>query len=310
MTAPSGADRGGVSVAQRSRRDSTEQVRLMLKKAFFWFWIAAAAVVAGCSTVTPARDRLYDLHLRQDIDISQAIERLRQSRVVLVGEHHTSPSHHRAQLLVIRKLHEAGVQVAVGLEMFRNDSQAELDRWVSGELSVEEFEKIYYDNWNYDWSLYRPIFEYAQQQGIPMVGLNVPRDITRQVARQGFQSLSQEQKEKLSNITCRVDQEYMEYIRRSFGAHAHGNLNFVYFCEAQLVWDNIMAVSALAYLNSNPKSVMVLLAGAGHVRKQAVPAQIRNRADIATTVILPQVAGDIDPDTVDSTDADYLFLGL
>ncbi len=271
-------------------------------------WMAAAALSVGCSTTRSVEHRLYDVNLQQDVPISEAVDRLRQSRVVLVGELHTNADHHQAQLTVIRQLHEAGAAVGIGLEMFRNDSQADLDRWVRGELSIEEFEKIYYDNWNYDWSLYRPIFEYARQEKIPLIGLNVPREITRQVARQGFQSLSPEQKEKLSNITCRVDKEYMDYIRRSFGAHAHGNLNFVYFCEAQLVWDNIMAVSALAYLNSNPKSVMVLLAGAAHTRKQAVPAQIRKRAEIPYTVILPEVPGDIDRETIDSADADYLFL--
>ena len=278
-----------------------------MKKLIVVFGILPAVIFIGCSSPKSTQLRLYDLHYQQELEMQEAVSRLRKSRVILVGEHHTNPDHHQAQLEIIRQLHEAGVQTAIGMEMFRNDSQADLDRWVNGGLTLEEFEKIYYDNWNYDWSLYRPIFEYARKEQIPIVGLNVPRDITRQVARKGFRSLSKEQKEKLSNITCRVDKEYMEYIRRSFGAHAHGNLNFIYFCEAQLVWDNIMAVSSIAYLNSNPKSVMVLVAGAAHARRQAVPAQIRKRTDIPTTVILPEIPGDIDSETVDGGDADYLF---
>jgi uncharacterized iron-regulated protein len=280
-----------------------------LKKTTLLYWMISAVLIAGCAAARPVEHRLLDLKSQEDLLLSEALDRLRQSRVVLVGEHHTNADHHRAQLAVIRELHEAGVETVIGMEMFRNDSQADLDRWVNGEISIEQFERIYYDNWNYDWSLYRPIFEYARQEKIPIIGLNVPRDITRQVARQGFASLSDDQRKKLSNITCRVDQEYMEYIRRSFGAHAHGDLNFVYFCEAQLVWDNIMAVSSVTYLKSNPKSVMVLLAGAAHVRKQAVPAQIRKRVDMPTTVILPEVPGNIDSQTIDSADADYLFLG-
>ncbi|MCK7512360.1 MAG: ChaN family lipoprotein [Desulfobacterales bacterium] len=38
------------------------------------------------------------------------------------------------------------------------------------------------------------IFEYARAQRIPMIGLNVPREITRQVARGGFQSLTEAQR--------------------------------------------------------------------------------------------------------------------
>jgi len=186
-----------VSTALSAAGHSLETWRPILKEPNVLLWIVLAVLFAGCSTAKPVEHRLFDLHLQQDVDISAAVDRLRQSRVVLVGEHHTTASHHQAQLLVIRKLHEAGVKLAIGLEMFRSDSQTELDRWVNGELPTEEFEGIYYDNWNYDWSMYRPIFEYAKQQRIPMVGLNVPRDITRQVARQGFQSLSEDQKEKL-----------------------------------------------------------------------------------------------------------------
>lgn len=283
-----------------------------MKKGIVICWMVSSvliALVAGCTAARTGDYRLFDLNLQKDVSMSEALGRMRQSRVVLVGEQHTNPAHHRAQLAVIRQLHEAGVKIAIGMEMFRNDSQPDLDRWVNGEISVKELEEIYYDNWNYDWSLYRPIFEYAREEKIPVVGLNVSREITRQVARQGFESLSKQQKEVLSNITCRVDQQYMEYIRRSFGAHAHGNLNFVYFCEAQLVWDNIMAASAVAYLKSNPKSVMVLLAGAAHARKQAVPAQIRKRVDLPYTVILPEVPGEIDSETIGGTDADFLFLG-
>jgi len=252
--------------------------------------------------------RFYDLNQGQEITASQVMPRLKENRIILIGEHHTRQSHHQAQLQVIRLLHEAGVKVLIGLEMFRRDSQKDLNRWISGDIDDTAFQKIYYDNWNFAWPLYGMIFEYARDEKIPLVGLNVPRDITRQVARDGFKSLSEDQKAKLSHITCRVDKEYMDYIRAAFGGHAHGNLNFIYFCEAQLVWDNAMAVNALDYLTAYPNTVMVILAGTGHVRKQAVPAQISKRSEIPYAVILPEVPGSIERTTISSEDADYIFL--
>ena len=264
---------------------------------------------AGCFAHETLVDRrFFDLNQGQEITASQVLPRLKEKRIILVGEHHTTRSHHQGQLQVIRLLHQAGLQVAIGLEMFRSDSQKALNRWVSGDIDKTAFEKIYYDNWNFAWPLYGMIFEYARDEKIPLVGLNVPRDITRQVARDGFKSLSDEQKEKLSNITCRVDKEYMDYIRKAFGGHAHGNLNFIYFCEAQLVWDNAMAVSALDYLTANPNAVMVILAGTGHVRKQAIPAQISKRSDIPYAVMLPEIPGSIERLTIGSEDADFIIL--
>ena len=128
------------------------------------------------------------------------------------------------------------------------------------------------------------------------------------MSRGGFNSLSEEQKGKLTDVSCRVDKEYMNYIKKAFGGHAHGNINFNYFCEAQMVWDTAMAVNTLAYLKKEPNAVVVLLAGTGHVQKGAVPRQIRDRSSIPQAVILPKIEGMIDPQTVSIKDADYILL--
>ncbi len=102
----------------------------------------------------------------------------------------------------------------------------------------------------------------------------------------------------------------MNYIRKAFGAHAHGNLNFIYFCEAQLVWDNIMAINILNYINRNPDAVVVVLTGAGHAQKVAVPRQIRSRSAWPYAVILPEVPGKIDAETISKKEADYIMLDM
>ena len=254
--------------------------------------------------------RLYDVNRGKEISLTDAVPALKKNRIVLVGEHHDNKKHHEAQLKIIRALKESDARVAVGLEMFRSDSQHALDQWVAGNMDEAEFKKIYSDNWSYPWADYGMIFEYARDVKIPLIGLNVPMEIPRQVAQEGFQSLDKAQKEKLSNITCRVDKEYMDYIKKAFGAHAHGNLDFTYFCEAQLVWDNVMAINTLDYLNKNPQVLVVVLTGTGHARKDAVPRQISKRSTAAYAVILPEVNGVIDPATVGAQDADYLILDI
>ena len=254
--------------------------------------------------------RIYDLQKNKEMLIPDVISDLKRNRIVIVGEHHSNINHHKAQADIIRMLNESGVQVAVGLEMFRSDSQQALDRWVAGDIGEEDFQRVFYDNWGYSWEDYRVIFDYAKKEKVPLIGLNVPRNITRQVSRQGFQSLNEAQKGKLSNIACRVDKEYMEYIKKAFGGHGHGNMNFTYFCEAQLVWDTVMAINTLDYLNKNPKAMVVVLTGTGHAQKKAIPRQIRKRSEVAHAVILPEVKGIIDPGTVDHSDADYIMLDL
>lgn len=167
---------------------------------------------------------------------------------------------------------------------------------------------MYDHNWNFPWALYCMIFEYAREKRIPLVGLNVPRDVTRQVALEGFQSLSRKDKARIPSVTCRVDREYMDFIKRAYGAHAHGQLNFTYFCEAQLVWDKAMAIHALDYLEAHPNASMVLLAGTGHAWKRGIPEQMRQLSELTYTVVLPQISGRIEPRTVHVNDTDSIWL--
>jgi uncharacterized iron-regulated protein len=252
--------------------------------------------------------QLLDLASGKKSFLMESAEKLNSNRLIIVGELHSNEEHHRMQLAVIKALHDAGVRVGIGLEMFRRDSQEDLDRWISGDISPAEFHKRYYDNWNYPWPAYGIIFEYARENKIPMVGLNVSREITQQVARKGFDSLSEEQRGKLEDVVCVVDETYMAFIRKAFGDHSHGKLDFIHFCEAQLVWDNIMAIHAIDYLKSNPERVMVLLTGIGHALKLGIPAQIIRRSDLPHVVMLPETPGYITPERMTPEDTDFLIL--
>jgi len=282
----------------------------VIKKIIAAILLVAALNTTGWVKQDSLNHRMFDLNQEKELLLAQALAELKKNRIILVGEHHSNKQHHRAQLSLIQALNDAGIQVAVGLEMFRNDSQPDLDRWISGNLDEKRFEEIFYDNWRYPWPVYRMIFEYARDHKIPMIGLNVPREITRQVSREGFKSLSHEQKGKLAEVSCIVDPEYMNYIRKAFGGHAHGQLNFIYFCEAQLVWDSAMAVYSLDYLKRHPEAVVVILAGTGHAQKGAVPRQIQARSNLPYAVILPEISGRIDPETISRKDADYIILNL
>jgi uncharacterized iron-regulated protein len=96
---------------------------------------------------------MYDLNQEKKTFMSEVIPELKKNRIILVGEHHSAQNHHRAQLNVIQALHEAGMNVAIGLEMFRSDSQQALNRWVSGDMQESKFQKIYYNNWNFPWPM-------------------------------------------------------------------------------------------------------------------------------------------------------------
>ena len=271
-------------------------------------FFAALLMCYWLSNADAGELRLYDLSSRKILSGAQALAHLQSARLILVGEHHNNAEHHQAQLQVIRALHESGRQVSVGMEMFQRDSQPELDRWVAGTMETDQFRRVFLDNWNFDWELYRPIFDYVRRNHIPLIGLNVPDEITAQVAYHGFESLNREQKGALEGITCDVTAEYRDFIRQAYGAHGHGKMNFGRFCEAQLVWDTAMAMNSLDYLGQHPGAAMVILAGSGHARKLGIPSQLQKRTSLPYVVLLPYTPGIFDPETLKTQDADFIIL--
>ena len=255
-------------------------------------------------------DRLLRVADEVALPLEDALPDLFAARVVFVGELHDQSAHHAAQLRVLRAFHEADRPVALGLEMFRSENQRALDRWVAGEVSLEEFVEVYYDNWSAPWPLYAPLLLYAREHGIPTLGLNLGEEVVRQVARGGFASLSPEQVGELPAVRCDVDAEYEGFIRRALGMHGRAGRTFTNFCEAQLLWDTAMAARVLGFLDESPDHAMVVLAGSGHAWKRGIPDQISRIRPIPLRVIVPEIPGRLHRSSVTPADADYLWLGL
>jgi uncharacterized iron-regulated protein len=281
----------------------------MMKR--FFYTAVFAVITAGL--VFPAgghEEGIVRVSDGQKVQFSNMLHDLKGVQLVFVGELHDNADHHQIQLTVIQALKQAGVPVAVGLEMFQSGSQPSLDQWVRGDLDEESFQDIYYANWSLHWNLYREIFLYTQQEEIPMVGLNIPPEISRKVADQGFASLAPEELEQLPPVSCRVDATYMAFIKRAYGMHGHDReKSFTHFCEAQIVWDAGMASRLLDFLEENPEYTVVVLAGSGHAWKRGIPDQVRQRSDVSYRVVLPEIPHRGESESVTVEDADYLWLG-
>jgi len=274
--------------------------RLMCRAAFV---LLVILTVSGC--VAPKVLRVEGL---KEVRHEEFLDEIAGRDIIFVGEVHNRKSHHRAQLELIKALVAKGHKVVIGVEMFRKDNQEALDKWVAEKLTKSEFKKIYHRNWGVSWNQYREIFLYARDNRVPVVGLNIARSVIRQVVKEGFASLTPEQLSMLPpGIECRVDKTYEDFIKEALGEHAR-EMSFKNFCEAQMVWDNVMAHTAIEYLKANPGSNFVVLAGSAHSWKRGIPAQVKRLSGYSYTVILPE-SDDVRVDTIDPDDADYIITG-
>jgi len=238
------------------------------------------------------------------------IQEIRNADVIIVGESHDNMTDHIAQLDIIKMLNTLNVPIAIGLEMFTADSRKELDRWVQGSITLDDFLKIYYDNWSVPWFLYKDIFLYAREHRIPMVGLNVPERISKKVFESGFGSLTRDERREIPpGITCTVDREYKSFIDKMYEFHrSMSNKSFSNFCEAQMLWDSVMAQYIINRMKDNPGMKMVALVGIGHAWKRGIAGQIKNQSNYRCIAVLPEIPNRKRIRDITSNDADYLLM--
>jgi uncharacterized iron-regulated protein len=229
--------------------------------------------------------------------------------IIFMGEVHNDAAHHRLQLQLLRALVERKEKVALGLEIFQADSQQALDDWSAGKLTEEEFRAVYAKNWTFDWNLYRDLLIYARDNRIPLVALNVPRGIASKVARQGFASLSAEERKQLpEGITCELKSSYTTLLQRAFGkifSHVVKQSNFTNFCEAQSLRNSAMAWHLERYRQKHPERTILAVAGVWHAVKGGAPERLSTESRKGLRVILPEIP-ELTPQNTTVTEGDYL----
>ena len=231
---------------------------------------------------------------------------LATKRVVFAGEIHDRYDHHLNQLEIIKLLHAVEPNLAIGVEYFEQPFQAQVDDYIAGRTSEQEFLRSteYFKNWRFDYRLYAPIFRYARAEHIPVRALNVPDELPAAVARSGISGLTEKQKAYLPTEREPADAAYRARLREAFAAHGPSKPgDFDHFVEAQLVWDEGMAESAATYLNAHPESRMVILTGSGHVAfGSGIPKRLERRTHASYAILLSS------GEAIEPHMADYLLL--
>lgn len=248
--------------------------------------LLSSLLLTGCA------HRITSMSDGREVEFDRMVAELKGARAVFVGEIHDVAAHHRIQLDIIKALHEAGVPLAIGMEMFPAASQRYLDQWVAGRLDPGKFMLLYRDYWKVSWWHYSDIFLYARDNRIPLIGLNIPKGIMTKVYSKGFESLSEEERKGLpSDVTCDSADPYTGVIQRHYVGHSAGSASFAFFCEAQTLWNRGMALFLTNYLDKHPERTAVVLVGGAHAMKQGIPGQMKRYGDYSYQVVLPDIPG-------------------
>ncbi|SKA64698.1 ChaN family lipoprotein [Desulfobaculum bizertense] len=202
-----------------------------------------------------------------------------QADYVLLGEGHASACDHLAQARMLEALCRAACEAgrpvpALGLEMVSVDHQPVLDRFNSGEIGADGLAKAldWKKVWGYGYELYRPVFEVAEAQNMPLVALNVPRRVTRTVGREGTDALTKADRVFLPKKILPPSREQQEFLQEQFalhqkmmkGAPERMQASVSRFQTVQSIWDTAMAENAMKARHSFVRPIAIIV-GSGHV---------------------------------------------
>jgi len=242
------------------------------------------------------------------MQVEQVFDRLQSTRIILLGEEHTTVAHHRWQQYMLAALHSRNANLIVGFEMLPRAAQVALDAWSAGKLTETEFleQAQWQQVWGYDADLYLPLLQFVRLNRLQAIALNIDRELVSQVGQQGWQALSEEQrmgfsepapasdnyrdslaqlyayKQTLTDVTASeaADDPDLDEILRSD--------EFAHFVDAQLTWDRAMAEALAAAHRRDPEAIVVGIVGRGHLEYgYGIPHQLADMGIERVDVLLP-----------------------
>ncbi len=272
------------------------------------------STLSTSSSIAQAEDDTAAVQLsaadREDHN-AEVLSAIANAQVVYLGETHSSEADHTAQLAIVEALAEQN-EIAIGLEMFQRPFQPALDSYLTGDITEAELieQSEYETRWGYDWEFYAPVLRYAKENQIPLIALNTPAEVTRQVATDGLSSLSGKALTYIPPVEDidTTDEAYRDAVSAVFNAHGDmgHSLNFENFFAAQVLWDETMAERIVTQLAAEPARQVIVLVGEGHIAYDyGIPNRVERRiTDIehASVRLMPA------EQSVDADFSDYVWM--
>jgi uncharacterized iron-regulated protein len=243
------------------------------------------------------RGRIYHSPTGTEMTENGLYDYLAGFTVIYVSESHDSVNDHEVQLNILKAMvARFPGEVALGLEMLRTDSQEDVNRWVSGQMSEKEMMRLWAHNWGpSSYPYYKEILNYVRDQEIPLVALNRPQQSLplHGNADAGTEGINASPPAPLPDPEVdALDPYYEAYIGAFLSGHEAGPDTYEMFMRGQLLWDETMAESAATFLlrPDNPVSKLLIFAGGNHVRYGfGIPRRLFRRVPVNYTTVSPRV---------------------
>lgn len=228
-------------------------------------------------SATNVKPQIFDLSKPRKVN--ELTARLTEKRALFIGEIHDRPEHHLNQLRLIQNIYERYPYIAIGVEYFQQPFQTHLNDYIAGYIDEREMliRTEYFKRWKIDYRMLQPILRFAREKRIPVLALNISDEIHNKVFQGGLNSLTPQERTRIPDDIQPASRDYRDRLKAIFDTHPEGD-NFETFVEGQLLWDEAMADVAASYLEGRPQTLLVVLAGLGHMMYgDGIPKNLNRR---------------------------------
>ncbi len=138
---------------------------------------AATGVGAAATAPSLASGEIIDIASGARLEGASALaDRLARADVVILGEKHDNPEHHRAQAEITQRIASRNTPAALVFEMIPPEAEPEMAELRGRGAAGETFGPLIgWDAWGWpDWAYYAPILDAAPET--PVLGAAVPRE--------------------------------------------------------------------------------------------------------------------------------------
>lgn len=258
----------------------------------------------------PQVGKLYDLSTQQEITTTDLFKRLRQADIVMVGEKHDNPDHHRIESDILSALLISSDNPSVILEML-DDSQQDGIALANIAKNPETLKTtLNWDDKRWAWQDYGPIMQQVLKANGELHAGNISRQQIRAIYSEGATVIKSDP--RLTSALKVDDKLRSAMLDNIYAEHCEmmPRQQLTPMVNIQLARDARMASA----LNQAKASQVVLIAGGYHVRKKsAVPLHLRLINSTRQPVVV--MLSEVDPTLQNyskllnelQTEADYVW---
>jgi len=245
---------------------------------------------------------IVDVAAQRRVSEAELIARVRAADVVLVGETHDNPDHHRLEAALLQAFSTTHRAPAVVFEMLNREQQPAVDASIAAHPTDADAlaQAVAWDSSGWPaWSMYRPVFEASLASRGPILAAGLDRDAAMRIAHEGVAALDPALVQAFG-LAAPLPAEFQASMRREM-SEAHCGLLPESMLDSMVLVQRARDASLAERLHEGTLGGRgaLLIAGAGHVRRdQGVPAQLTRAYGASSLAIgLLQVnAEDASPD--------------